>query len=184
MSDWQPIETVPREHGRWVWVRCDPPMPDRFNLTAFMWDTEHRSGGMWFAGTGWWYDVVPGRFTHWAPIPVPPTPEPKPAKRYAPEMSCCKSAEEHARHTAEKGIGHPFVACDVRDEGGCWLRDGCHYTGGGPFCGHPASEHQARVEEPTRELLLGHEHDPMRATPDWCWTCGVHRTAHHPEGSK
>lgn len=220
MSDWKPIETAPRD-GTPILVYL--PTWERQPVREVHWAIPFEG-----ASDGWWetpnaprdpgYMIVEGTPhapTHWMPLPAPPTPTPEPKP--------------------EKGLGHPFVACDCGPQFCKYAnREGCHEWNKirGHICSAPASEHQARaeepelhcwcsrpfpcaehppepellappvirrVEEPTRELLLGHEpqHDcvPGRVciepdTAECVWvgpdgaTCQQLVRAHYPEGSK
>ena len=62
-SQWQPIETVPRDsRARLVWC------PDRQNIYAVSY--QGRRGWLIFGG-----GVLTQEPTHWMPLPPPPSPE-------------------------------------------------------------------------------------------------------------
>ncbi len=63
MSEWQPIETAPREYGRYV-LACRVGGP----IGVLGWDEDD---GCHF----WLNGMLPGRVkpTHWLPLPEPPT---------------------------------------------------------------------------------------------------------------
>ena len=67
MSEWQPIETAPRDGRRvLVWVADACPARHAFaSLWFFSTDGRLGGGADGFNGTGW-------NITHWMPLPVPP----------------------------------------------------------------------------------------------------------------
>jgi hypothetical protein len=70
MTDWQPIETAPKD-GTWLLVgehRYAHPFVARW--------TEHPTGGYWQQDNQGVWDDDMGYWqpTHWQPLPVPPTP--------------------------------------------------------------------------------------------------------------
>jgi hypothetical protein len=62
MSDWQPIETAPRD-GTSVLLVSGPPVQNRIVLTSWV-GAPHNH----------WRAEPFGRFTHWMPLPDPPSP--------------------------------------------------------------------------------------------------------------
>jgi hypothetical protein len=82
MSEWQPIETAPKD-GTPIFITAPYWLEDgKFRGAlpiAVRWTTNAESGANWEGG-GWW--TLPdlsavvsnaGRCTHWMPLPFPPT---------------------------------------------------------------------------------------------------------------
>lgn len=78
MSEWQPIETAPKD-GTWVLLYFDGwDRPDVYEgqptIYAGQWSTENhwRESGDWYVD---WHDLTQyhiGPPTHWMPLPDPP----------------------------------------------------------------------------------------------------------------
>lgn len=73
MSEWQPIETAPRDASR-ILIYC--PRSNRAKVMEAWWALEYEGGpGYWStppgpAGRG--YIILPEAVTHWMPLPPPP----------------------------------------------------------------------------------------------------------------
>ena len=68
MTEWQPIETAPRD-GTCILLGCFTVENPNYQVTAF-WNPDFFLGSPWDSpdGTAWAADY----FTHWMPLPEPP----------------------------------------------------------------------------------------------------------------
>lgn len=68
MSEWQPIETAPKEEYRSILVCTHSRTRNGYQCDVVYWvDWDERSG--WWNGE---YRYDPDFFTHWMPLPEPP----------------------------------------------------------------------------------------------------------------
>lgn len=75
MSEWQPIETAPRDGTRillFTQWRGDEISPEPFSeIQIGEWDEGNPAPGVWHRRAGWSVEKV-GDATHWMPLPPAP----------------------------------------------------------------------------------------------------------------